>query len=428
MSLHYTPAGAEAWLRSSQLHVTYEKNKIEQTQFGKKWRQWRLRDRTLSLTITTQKSGVIEIYKADQVASVADAIYAASSGISKVLANPIHKEFAKQDFSRLGIECIIDSGGFQMLKGTVDFVDPDDVIAQYNECADIGMPLDLPINVGDEAAFWDPISRLIRANDEYIEPRLNKGIDLALVSHGTTLEKRKRRLDVLDRDAKVIAIAGLGIKPAHGIDHMENSIENLMYVVTRYRKQARHFHVLGITSKFWMFVYALLSASGYVKSIGADSVSHRLAALVGDYETTNFETISLPKALQYRRYPSCVCPVCSLTSDLRIISNWVLLEAHNLWVRAAQARMSEEIAASYIAGHVKLDEIVGLLQLKQKPHKLHRVFNYVLEMVASGKFKPIKKDHHSGSLFGKSTPRVDPSSRTLQIIKSYEKFHKKKFI
>ncbi|MFO5067294.1 hypothetical protein RCK10_24840, partial [Salmonella enterica subsp. enterica serovar 1,4,[5],12:i:-] len=92
-----------------------------------------------------------------------------------------------------GIESIIDSGGFQMLKGTVDFVNPDSVIEEYNACADIGMPLDLPILAENEKEFWDPVSRLIRANDQYIEPRLNKGIDLALISHGTSLELRKRR-------------------------------------------------------------------------------------------------------------------------------------------------------------------------------------------------------------------------------------------
>jgi queuine/archaeosine tRNA-ribosyltransferase len=311
-----------------------------------------------------------------------------------------------------------------MLRGTVDFVDPDNLIKLYKKDANIGMPLDLPVPSAAEPFFFDAVSKMIRANDRYMEPKL-KGIDLALISHGSTLARRKARLDVLDRDdAKVIAIAGLNIKPEPGTDHLMAFCENLMYVIHRFHKTARYFHVLGVTSKFWLFIYALLDASGYVKNIGADSVSHRLGSLTGMYDTQDFNSVYLPKDRKFKQPLPCSCPVCFALDDMRLMQYYVLLEAHNLWTRAHWVKLLSEMAKRYVAGQLPLKEVHEVLRLRMSINDLTLIIKYIESIIETDKFKPIRVQGKSRSLFATQTPKKSPKHDLyIKILQSYEKFH-----
>lgn len=439
MTLHYVPAGVEIYpATSAQVVVNHEPNAKEETDFGKKYKQWRTTTRTVTLVTKSLRDGSNLKQEAEALIPIFNSAWVKATGLTKVLANPIHANYIKGPYEDKGIESIIDSGGFQMLKGTVLFVDPDDVVTRYNEQANIGMPLDLPVRSYLEEVFFDPVSRMIRANDEYISSRLNKGVHLALISHGASLEARKRRLDVLDRKAEVVAIAGLNIKPAVGVDHVLNNIENLMYVVQRYHKTTRYFHVLGVTSKLWLFMYAVIEASKYVNEIGADSVSHRLGALTGLYDTANFKSISLSKATPYRTPCQCSCPICSQVDDMRIMHNQLLLESHNLWVRAKQTELIHDMARAYIRGGIPLREVYDVLQLKElraqnlDMTKFQYITHYAQEVMAADKFRPIKPLKGHSSLFrglNASTVKKDELyHRYLKILRSYEKFHKKRFL
>lgn len=433
MSLHYVPAGVEIYsATSAQVLITNKPNKTEETDFGKKYKHWRTRERTISLVVKSLRSGVNIKHTADAAIPIFNSSFIAAAGLTKVLANPIHGNYVKEPYESKGIESIIDSGGFQMLKGTTDFVHPDDVVTRYNREANIGMPLDLPVRSAVEASFFDPVSRMIKANDDYILKRLNKGVHLALISHGSTINLRKRRLDVLDRDAEVVAIAGLNIKPRPGVDHVLNNVENLMYVTHRYHKRTRYFHVLGVTSKLWFFMYALLEASGYVREIGADSVSHRLGALVGMYDTSDFQSVSLTKGVDYRQTVPCNCPVCSAIDDMRVIQTQLVLESHNLWVRGQQALLMSDMARSYIKGTLPLKVVYDTLSLKLGMSKFQHIVHYAQEIMASGKFRPIKPERGSNTLFSEMRSQATTSGPLFDqyksILEKYEKFHRSKFI
>jgi len=432
MSLHYVPAGVEIYsATSAQVLITNKPNDIEETEFGKKYKHWRTRERTVSLVVKSLRNGVNIKHTADAVIPIFNSSFIRAAGLTKVLANPIHGNYVREPYESKGIESIIDSGGFQLLKGTTDFVHPDDVVERYNREANIGMPLDLPVRAAVEGSFFDPVSKMIKANDDYILKRLDKKVNLALISHGSTVSLRKRRLDVLDRDAEVVAIAGLNIKPRPGVDHILNNVENLMYVVHRYHKRTRYFHVLGVTSKLWFFMYALLEASGYVREIGADSVSHRLGALVGIYDTSDFQAIPLTKGLDYRHTLPCNCPVCSAIDDMRVIQTQLVLESHNLWVRAQQAQLMSDMARSYIKGTLPLKIIYDTLALKLGMAKFQHIVHYAQEIMASGKYRPIKPERGNNTLFSSVKPQSSASGPLVDqyaaIIKKYEKFHKQSF-
>lgn len=427
--LHYVPAGVESYSdRRVQLQITSKPNAKETTDHGKLFKRWRSFTKTVTMVATTTSKGVFADDGADLIVPILNSTFVRNCGLTKILANPIHREFAKAPFKANGIESIVDSGGFQMLRGTTDFVDPDKLVAYYNAQADIGMPLDLPVPSTAEPFFFDAVSQMIKANDSYMTARLNKGIDLALISHGSSLERRKSRLDVLDRPANVVAIAGLGIKPLPGTDHVTSAIENMMYVIHRYHKSARYFHVLGVTSKFWLFIYALLDASGYVKSIGADSVSHRLGALTGMYDTFDFNSVSLTKKLTYRQTLPCNCPVCFAVDDMRILNQTQILEAHNLWARSQWTILLSDIAKQYVAGTVSLAAVHSTLRLRISISEFQKLVTYVESIIASDKFKPMRVKGVHKSLFAPRAITTHPKKELYdKILTSYEKFHKRKF-
>lgn len=430
MSLHYVPAGVEKYSeRRIQLHLKTETNKFPATEFGRGYKRWRLPDATISMTNGTRKctKAITEIQ--DVIVSLSSPSFIKNIGLNKVLGNPIHGDFQSAGFDALGIESIVDSGGFQLLTSTVDFVNPDDVIKRYNSGGGIGMPLDVPVRSVAEEMFFDTISHLIKANDLYIEPKLTNGTDLALISHGSNLERRKSRLDVLDReDAKVIAIAGLNTPPPPGVNKLYSGLENLMYVVNRFHKTARYFHVLGVTSKFWIFVYALIDALGFVKSIGADSVTHRILAISGSYETLSFNADNLPRGdRHYGSMPRCSCPVCVITGDLRLLNEGNLLEAHNLWVKVKQTEFLANLAKLYVGGHVKLLEVRAELNLNIPANEFCAMISYIESIIASGKHVPFRlKSSKSRTLFGVEKAKPTPASVVAHygnIVKRYEEFH-----
>lgn len=436
MSTHYVPAGAESYSQNSaQLLVTREKNKKESTAFGAKYKQWHFHDKTVSFVSRSQVNGVNIKHTADVAVPITNSLFVKACGLAKVLANPIHGDYVKETFEDKGIESIIDSGGFQMLTGVLDFVNPDDVVKRYNKLANIGMPIDLPVRSKFEVEFWDPIGKMIKANDDYLLKRLNPNIHLALISHGLSLARRKSRLDILDRDAEVVAIAGLNIAPAPGVDRHLNIVENLMYVIHRKRKTTRYFHVLGVTSKFWVFIYALIDALGYVKEIGADSVSHRMGSLIGMVDRPDFSVTDITKNQVYKQVIPCGCPVCVAVDDIRVLNSAAILEAHNLWVRSKQTEMLCDLAKHYLKGDVTLQEIHRIMKLKIDITKFQFIVNYIKETVASDKFTPIKAPKSSKSLFSSVIPEDGDTSEETQvgaskyadILTRYEKFHKRKF-
>lgn len=430
MTLHYVPAGAEGYSqRRVQLQITNKPNEVESSEHGKVFKRWNLHTKTVVMVATTTRTGTYSDDNADLVVPMLNSTFIKNCGLTKILANPIHGDFVKAPFEANGIESIVDSGGFQLLRGTVDFVEPDQLVARYNAEANIGMPLDLPVPSSAEPLFFDAVSKMIRANDTYMLKRLNKDVDLALISHGSTLARRKSRLDVLDRKAAVVAIAGLGIKPAPGTDHIVSALESLMYVVHRYHKTARYFHVLGVTSKFWLFIYALIDASGFVKSIGADSVSHRLGSLVGQYDTHDFNTVALTKNLTYRQTLPCTCPVCFAIDDMRIMSATQILEAHNLWQRAQWAHMLSDIAKQYVVGKVTLATIHQMLRLRMSINEFHKLVNYVESIISEDKFRPLRLRNTRTSLFAERKMTSHPKQEIYtKILRRYEKFHGQQFL
>src|SRR5690606_11618559 len=115
-----------------------------------------------------------------------------------------------------------------------------------------------------------------------------------------------------------------------------------------------------------------------------------------------------------------------------VCSSDLLLEAHNLWVMAKRTETIREMAYGVLNDTVKLKEVHDLLRLTFPINKLNHMVTYVRELIASGKYKPMKSDAASKGLFGNqeivNTGSDATKEHCMKVLRNYEKFHKKKFL
>ena len=440
--VRYVPAGLEQWTTRTQVFVKNRRNAYEDQgikRHNSAYFEIALPDRTLYITTSGLKNKVLldKEIDADYMVPISNPAELLSR-IDLVLINPFHATqgfSGSNPFKPLGVKVISDSGGFQMLRGTSDFVDPDTVIDFYNKNADIGMPLDLPLPTTAESGFFDAVSRMMVANDKYMIPRLDPKIKLAVVSHGSCIESRKRRLDVVWRPTPVVAIAGLNTLQEGSSTHKTlTALANAMYVISQTRQDARYYHFLGVTSRFWFLIYALLVGTGYVKSCGGDSVSHRLSAISGDYRYGLGYDGGVRDTLLRETHNSvsayCPCPVCGSIHDLRLLAKANWMESHMIWFSEQGKDQICDSIQAYLAGRLSLNAICKQWLGSAKYDLLAKSVNYVESVVQKGfhtKVLPSQKQF----LFGapKGAELSDKATEHFtQIIRRYEQFHKKRFL
>lgn len=433
----YVPAGLEAWpTRMGQIFVKLGKNPKKSIHKGPGYKIIKTFDRTLHVVYESSKAHRLldKDFKFDYMVPYQNPAELRGR-VGLVLVNPVH---ASTNFINVfrphGIKIISDSGGFQMLRGVSDFVHPDDVLDFYNRHTDIGMPLDLPMRTAYEAEFFDAASRMMKANDEYMIPRLKPGRTLALVSHGSSLEMRQRRLDHIYRKTPVLAIAGLNTLTDSDLSRHLQALGNAMYVISQTRQDVGYYHFLGVTSRFWLIIYAMLVGTGYVKSCGGDSVSHRMAAITGMYKNTLSYRPTTPLQIEKRTHrsvnTSCTCAVCQAVGDLNVLADFQFCESHLIWYSEQEKDHICSSVAAYLEGKQSLKAVYSQW-LPTGQHKLLEVAVGYIEKVVSNGFSPIKAPRMS--IFdGVESGHLESDQATREryqvILRNYEKFHKKRFL
>ena len=433
--VRYVPAGLEAWTSvTGQVFVKLEKNETKSIHRGPGYKEVRLHDRTLRIIQNSTKLHRLIDTKLDCDYMVPFQNPVELEGrIDLVLVNPVHADRSFHNIFRPHkIKIISDSGGFQMLRGIVDFVHPKVPIKFYNEHTDIGMPLDLPMRTPLEPLFFDAVTRMMKANDEYMLPRLNSNVKLAVVSHGSSVEMRKRRLDAVYRPTPVIAIAGLNtLTDTVDINKNITALTNALYVISQTRDTTDYYHFLGVTSRFWFIIYAILVGSGYVRSCGGDSVTHRMAAITGTYKHQltydGGRALTIKKINHQSVNTACPCAICSGMSDLNLLANFQYSESHHIWYSEQEKDLICDSVENYFAGRLTLKEIADQWLVSGQYEVLAYCVDYIERVVRKGFFEKVIKDK---GLFGKvsAKPSEQAKEQYAKVIRNYEKFHKKRFL
>ena len=360
-------AGQESLSRYQQMAVKFETNSGFSTRYASKPRRLevRLLDRTLFFYGKSTRAFTLLEEPCDAVVSLSkDMTHLKTNCVDMILMNHLNapSNLDTRSYVNNGIDVIFDSGGFQLVQGTSDFVSPDDPLSVYNHQATIGVGLDFPAGPDVDAILFKENTALQVMNNAYIRARLNPSVSLAPVVHGATPKTRRWCLDaVYSKTDKSVCVSGLAIRVADSPQQLLQKFANLALVLDRVRQDADYVHLLGATSALWLTFCSFLSQSGYVKSIGGDSVSHRQAAIGGSYNTyphfAGAMSLIQPQSPKTPAALPCPCPVCSLAGDARVLRDYRSSETHHLYVAAATKRVIDAAVAGYLSGLLSRSEL-----------------------------------------------------------------------
>jgi queuine/archaeosine tRNA-ribosyltransferase len=209
------------------------------------------------------------------------------------------------------VQVIADSGGFQMGRGVVDYIDPVAMAKWYNNNANIGMVLDIPPGT-DNVDYVKRLASLQARNTKILMEHKSKDVTLWNVVHGWTTKMRKMYRDKVDRDD---LLDGLAVPGMYSTSFL-NGVHFFLHEIYHGRKY-RNYHALGVTNFMQLIPLMLIGKLKMVESITSDSSTAVQAG--GRKEYCLFKNGTLTrltcKELQphlnpYRLLP-CACAICS---------------------------------------------------------------------------------------------------------------------
>lgn len=432
-------AGQESLNGYTQISVKYESNPQFSTHYldSPKCLVVRLLDRTLYYHSKTRRSSILLPFETDASVSIRrDLSHLKATSTDLILMNAIHapKTLTTQSYVHNGVDVMFDSGGFQLVQGTTDFVSPADTANAYNKYATIGVGLDFPAPMDVDAVLYKENTGLQVLNNEYLYSHVGSHVSLAPVIHGQTPKTREwclNRVYSKNRN-RVVTVSGLIMRRADTEKDIYQKMACLSLVLDAVRKNTDYVHLLGCTSSLWLALFALLSKRGYVKSIGGDSVTYRQAAIGGSYNTyPHFQgSIALvqPKTTSVPAALPCPCPVCSVVKDARLLRDYRTSEMHHFYASASEKLVIDDAVASYITGAITRSDLWNLVfraQAKSRQSVANKVFDYFEAVIQKGYKNVPKLAPHEG--FRKSHSLLhtgaDHTRRTQTLIARYKRVH-----
>lgn len=395
--LEWVPAGVESATAYMTVGVRFEPNNQESyKKVGAAAYEVRLKNKTV-FVVSTSARRFYHMPRVDALLPIPDTPSVMRDlGIDKVLINPHHAStsFQGKPFINAGLDVICDSGGFQLGRGVVDFIDPLDVVGFYNKKATIGVALDVPMHPAHHNKWLLRMAKVQKANTEVMKKNRRDGLKLFNVSHGYTTDLRRKFLDaVYDPSLDGLALGGIGTKNRDDkISAHYDAVTNLLYVIAATPKE-KHYHVLGTTSPFFMLVYGLILATGYAKRISCDSVTHYQAQFNGRYNISNYGTFRTDFGREYKPgfggYMTCTCPICTLVEDPRLLEIRYISLYHNTLYHVRLAETAHRVAIAFVEGNLPFNDMLHAM-LGKHTAQYKPLFKYVLDVCEKGiaKVKP----------------------------------------
>lgn len=294
--------------------------------------------------------------------------------LPKIHQSPRHRRADSP--RRDGATVLADSGGFQILTGQIEFLDPAQVAAWYNENTDIGVALDIPIPTSGDAK--QDTERLLRSanvqrmNTEMMSQHLDPRVRLMNLIHGHSFDDYQKFRAVVERPDITGDLCISDVYHGTIIQTMRDVL-SVMYSGQRYKR----YHLLGVYNipmllpTIW--AAARMREKGLIEHLSSDASTHIQSATVHMMHLQRVPDkppermilgIANPNnhASVHRLLP-CGCPVCSRVKYADIfgvlpgaISTFLLL-MHNQWEIVRYTKMMDEYARTLpIEDYLKLAE------------------------------------------------------------------------
>jgi hypothetical protein len=268
------------------------------------------------------------------------------------------------------INVLSDSGGLQMARDMIGAISPADLVEFYNQNADAGMVLDLPLSVANDEII-DRAAKLQKASTEIMLERA-KGVELLNIFHGHNINQRRAyRKIVEDKRLPRCAVGGLY---RQGLLGGVDIIWDLVNTGQKYKQ----YHMLGVFGSLHIPVLVKLANSTWKPHITSDSTSHIQSASNKAYHF-QFDLYHTSKRIPIgsrgsipntQKLLPCQCEVCKALKYTDILAfganrfTLELLSIHNAIEMTRYSKQLQEAADSLTSK--EYNELV-YTQLKSHP-------------------------------------------------------------
>lgn len=449
---HIMPAAVDFFSLNEQMGVKFETNPRS------KWYEQDSKDATIKYyypdrTIYRSKPGVVHAAIADteldqilEYAPLGNPELYTKMGYKYAMISSPHMGFKHAPLRNPHLRLFADSGGFQLRQGVTDFVDPDQLIPFYNATTDIGIGLDIPLHPLLYDDYLARMAEITARNNQYIKSKLNPNVALYDLNHGMDLRDRKIFFDAIEKYPMNdgIALAGTSSKARgeYGVSaHIINGVVGIAYTLDRAAKHYKTAHILGTTTPFYMFVFHVMTKSGFFKHITSDSSTYAQAAMMNTMLTSVpgnslLYRNGLPKGKVLWRTP-CACPVCSMVGYSQHLQvNARANMVHSLYHFAFLDQLLSDLADQYVRGLIKESEVEKIVSPSAfNAREFQGTMRFVRDLSAHGFSKayansknfiePLIGRTNTKSLFGvkkKVNMAHADEDRANRILSSYEKW------
>ena len=295
------------------------------------------------------------------------------------------------------LKLISDSGGFQMLVGRVTYIDPKNLANFYNENADIGIVLDIPLYNGVDNDTLVKFAKLQKKNTRRLMDNLDGSVELLNVCHGYEPDKYFKYLDIVEEDE----IGRLCIGGLNFMSSIVNSLSSFIRIVERYKSKYKHFHILGVYNPSILSCFIYLAETMFkdvlITSDASTALQSSRSGLLHLQREFNkpserliigSKTNKLQHFNQFRQIPCC-CPICRLVKYTDVfsfmLSNPVIriLTIHNI-LEINKVLMS----LATMATQMSFDDYLNVLKSILKRHSGYDItvtgFNYIKTVLEHG--------------------------------------------
>lgn len=296
--------------------------------------------------------------------------------IGKEQTSPNNKGKDHRDLSDIKPQIMADSGGYQILTGRLDYLDPKEIVGWYNDNVDMGMVLDLPVNIVG-ADLIKELALVQAKNTQIMMDNKRDSLELINIMHGATDKEKKLFKSICERpDIDRLAMGGFYFTS------IVESIRNF-YTTIQGGQKYKHVHVLGVANIDQIYLLMRLAHSGVVDHITSDGSSYLQEAVHKRY----FVHSHLTDPPDYRdigdigggrpnadKLLPCGCPVCSNIRYMDILSNLngniplCLLTYHNMFAFTKFIRAMDNILAE-----MTNKELKQFLSIQMKTRSAGRV-------------------------------------------------------
>ena len=355
---------------------------------------------------------------------------------------------SKRNFSynkNVGYPLFGDSGGYPLMTGTIDFIDPVDLAMWYNKYVNYGMALDIPITHSTNKELYPKLIEIHKKNLDIIVDNVDTTVEMYNVCHGHSIKYRREYIDGVYRDDIKNWALGTSYYGTY-IDFLYNCVAAFEYL------KAPKYHIFGISDTMMIPILAWLGKYYELTSDSSTPMQSGTSSIVFSIQGKKLLKFGAgriqSKMLSSNNifpYLPCSCNICNVLKTTELIYKnkhrslgAIVCTLHNVNTMAKYISIWNELANECNITEY-FNNIKAIANRKYAKYILEAV-EYIEDIQQTSFEKASKKrmGYYINSLFTKKHTYTDIFNEKMltaeeefdsvtNLIRRYEKYHDGKY-